>query len=355
MDSVARLSCKQQPLAVPLHHHRTSFSGTPICSISFRTQLSSSHPSVSFKIRASSSADYLSLSSNAKSPKTQNSFSLFSSLKTPLCVAVAATALFFSSLGCRPLLAIATPAPTVEFSPDTAAAEEAVSDEEREKSLEEHVASHPDDFEALRSLMEIKIKNRKLPEAVEVINRMIALEPDEFELPLLRAHMYSYLGESELAKARFEEILEKDPLRVEAYHGLVMAAKRGETSGKELEEVLKRIQEALEKCKREKKKEDVRDFKLLIAQVCVIEGNYNEALKLYQELVKEEPRDFRPYLCQGIIYTLLRKKDEAEKQFEKYKRLVPKGHPYARYFDENMLATKVFSQMAENERTKTKN
>lgn len=310
---------------------------------------------MSFKIRASSSADYLSLSSNAKSPKTQNSFSLFSSLKTPLCVAVAATALFFSSPGCRPLLAIATPAPTVEFSPDTAAAEEAVSDEEREKSLEEHVASHPDDFEALRSLMEIKIKNRKLPEAVEVINRMIALEPDEFELPLLRAHMYSYLGESELAKARFEEILEKDPLRVEAYHGLVMAAKRGETSGKELEEVLKRIQEALEKCKREKKKEDVRDFKLLIAQVCVIEGNYNEALKLYQELVKEEPRDFRPYLCQGIIYTLLRKKDEAEKQFEKYKRLVPKGHPYARYFDENMLATKVFSQMAENERTKTKN
>lgn len=245
---------------------------------------------------------------------------------------------------------MASPALAVESMPETAAVE--VSDEEREKTLEEHVASNPDDAEALKSLMEVKIKNRKLPEAVEVINRLIELEPEEFELPLLRAHMYSYMGESELAKAGFEEILEKDPLRVEAYHGLVMAVSQGETSSKVLDQVTKRIQEALDKCKREKKKEEVRDFKLLIAQVRVIEGNYNEALKIYQELVKEEPRDFRPYLCQGIIYTLLKKKDEADKQFEKYKRLVPKGHPYARYFDDNMLATKVFSQMAENERTK---
>jgi len=308
---------------------------------------------LSFKVRASSSSDSRSFSSTAKTPKTKTPLALFSSLKDPLSVAVAAAALFFSSLGYRPFLAIAAPVPTVESSPETAAAEEAVSDEEREKWLEEHVASHPGDFEALRSLMEVKIKNRKLPEAVEVINRMIEVEPDEFELPLLRAHMYSYMGESELAKAGFEEILGKDPLRVEAYHGLVMAVKLGETSGKELDEVVKRIQEALERCKKEKKKDDVRDFKLLIAQVRVIEGNYDEALKIYQALVKEEPRDFRPYLCQGIIYTLLRKKDVAQKLFEKYKMLVPKGHPYARYFDENMLATKFFSQMAENERMNT--
>ncbi|KAG2335002.1 hypothetical protein Bca52824_006182 [Brassica carinata] len=70
-----------------------------------------------------------------------------------------------------------------------------------------------------------------------------------------------------------------------------------------------------------------------------MEGNPSEALRVYQELVKDEPRDFRPYLCQGLIYTLLKKKDEAEKQFEQFRRLVPENHPYKEYFDSNMLNT----------------
>ena len=113
--------------------------------------------------------------------------------------------------------------------------------------------------------------------------------------------------------------------------------------------MLKRVEEAIEVCKKQKKDSDVRDFRLLIAQIKVMEGDYTEALKAYQELVKEEPRDFRPYLCQGIIYTLLRKKDEADKQFNKFRRLVPKDHPYKDYFEDNMFATKFFSQKLERE------
>lgn len=152
----------------------------------------------------------------------------------------------------------------------------------------------------------------------------------------------------DVAKLAFEDIIADDPFRVEAYHGLSMAVVQAEPD--DLDGLIKRIGDVMELCKKEKKKEDLRDFKLLVAQVRVIEGKYEEALKLYGELVKEEPGDFRPYLCLGIIYTLIGKKDQAEKLFEKYQRLVPKGHPYAQYFDENVLATKVFSQMAENEK-----
>ena len=111
----------------------------------------------------------------------------------------------------------------------------------------------------------------------------------------------------------------------------------------------KRIKNAMEKCKKEKNKSDVRDFTLLIAQIRVMEGRHSEALKVYEELVKEEPKDFRPYLCQGIIYTLLRKKDEAEKQFDKFRRLVPRNHPYREYFVDNMVATKIFGEKVERE------
>lgn len=195
--------------------------------------------------------------------------------------------------------------------------------------------------------MELKVKSGKFQDAVTVIERLIELDPGEKDLPLLKGHLLSYCGDAESANQVFEEMLVEDPLLVEAYHGLVMAQR--EVEG-ELNGILKRIESALETCKKLKRKEDMRDFKLLIAQIKVIEDKYEEALRIYQKLVQEEPRDFRPYLCQGIIYTLLRKKDDAEKQFEKYRRLVPREHPYSHYFDDNMIAMKVFSQIEENKR-----
>lgn len=72
---------------------------------------------------------------------------------------------------------------------------------------------------------------------------------------------------------------------------------------------------------------DLRAFKLLVAQIRVMEGKYNEALNMYQELVKEEPKDFEPYLYQGILYTVMKKQDEAEKLFDKFKNLVPRNRP----------------------------
>lgn len=227
----------------------------------------------------------------------------------------------------------------------TESTEESIAYEENESVVEEQPKDDSNDVEALRSLVEANVKSGKLPEAVDALNRLIELEPNDRELPVLRANLHSCMGELELAKNEFEEILAEDPLRVEAYHGLAMVSEQ--LNDNSLKEVSKRIEEAMEKCKKQDSKSDIRDFKLLVAQIKVMEGSYYDALKAYQELVREEPRDFRPYLCQGIIYTLLRKNDEAEKQFDKFRRLVPKNHPYKEYFDQNMFATKVFSQKLE--------
>ncbi|CAN4116893.1 unnamed protein product [Withania somnifera] len=330
------------------HHHNHPFYTKPISCLSFKT----SSPPFSFTIKASSSS--LSSPQNPKIPKplipqnpNQEPNNPFSFLKPTLIATVTATTLLFTRFFFFPKPAISSQAfttPTMETD-----VKNAVSEEEKEREIEEHLVSNPNDVEALRRLMEIKIKNKKVLDAISILDRLIELEPNEVEWPLLKSHLYVNCGEVELAKVGFNEILKKDPLRVEAYHGLVMAASQ-EESTKELEGIEKKVEEGMILCKKEGKKSDLRDFKLLLAQIRVIEGKYDDALKVYEELVKEEPRDFRPYLCQGIIYTLLRKNNEAEKCFEKYRRLVPQGHPYARYFDENMIATKVFAQRAENER-----
>lgn len=371
----------RQPLIPSVHHHRPFFS-RPITSLSFRTAppLRSSQSYPLAPIRASSSSPppppppafqfsnassednhtpclpnkslNLQQNPNRHPLRTFPAVFQFSFIKTTLIATAAAAAIFFSRFhfsNVKPAYASASgAAATVETTPNDAAA-----DEEREKYFEEHLLSNPDDIEALRNLMEVRIKNRKMQEAIAVLEKLIELEPNEVEWPLMKSHLYIYTGDVESAKRGFSEIISKDPFRVEAYHGLVMAESQDESSG-ELEQIESRIEDAMKMCKKEDKKNDLRDFKLLLAQIRVIEGKYDEALKLYQDLVREEPRDFRPYLCQGIIYTLLRKNDDAEKSFEKYRRLVPKGHPYARYFEDNMIATKVFAQKVENERAGSK-
>lgn len=239
--------------------------------------------------------------------------------------------------------AAATPSPVPP--PPAAASESSTAESENpsQSPIEEQIRNNPGDVTAaaLRSLVESNVRDRKIGEAIRVVDQLIELEPEELEWPLLKAHLYSYNGEHELAKNGFEDVLKKDPFRTEAYRGLLMATSE---LNEPTEGLLKRIEGAVNFCKEQKRDSEAREFKLLIAQVKVMEEDYSGALRVYQELVKEEPRDFRPYLCQGVVYTLLRKKDEAEKQFEKYRRLVPENHPYREYFDDN---TKIFSQKLE--------
>ncbi|KAJ0089058.1 hypothetical protein Patl1_31949 [Pistacia atlantica] len=311
-------------------------------SLSFRT----STPPFKFSSIRASSSTHQKQNPSPSLPQTLNP--LASSLvKTASITIAAAAALLLTRLHhIKPAIASPVAAPTVGSTAESSEKTEDYSVEEKERNIQQHLSEHPEDVEALRSLMELKLKLRKLPEAIEVIDRLIELEPDEFEWPLLKCQVLSYSGDFEAAAKGFEEILQKDPIRVEAFHGLVMTY---EDAGYKLKDLEKRIESAMQKCKKENKKSDLRDFKLLIAQIRVMESKHSEALKVYEELVKEEPRDFRPYLCQGIIYTLLKKNDEAEKQFEKFRRLVPKNHPYREYFVDNMVATKLFGEKVERE------
>ncbi|KAL8152650.1 hypothetical protein V2J09_010410 [Rumex salicifolius] len=344
MEALSNLTCKPQPL---LHCSLPRFPSFLRRGRHYHPRCPSISGSVSFKSPLSSSNVTIKASISDSPSSTSSSSSSFSLLKLPICIAAVSAALFVSRLSpFRPLPALAE-APAVETITEEARndavhdnEEKEVAEAEEEKELQEKLASNPNDAEALKTLLEFKMRNRHLQEVVEIASKLIELEPDDVEWPLLRGHTYCYMGEFEAAKPVFEEIIAKDPNRVEAYHGLVMSATQLDADdGKELDEVERRIQDAIGRLKKENKKADVRDFYLLIAQIRVIQGEYMDALNVYQDLVKQEPRDYRPYLCQGIIYTLLRKKKEAEEQFEKYKRLVPKEHPYADYFDNNVKNT----------------
>ncbi|KAL0282310.1 UNVERIFIED_CONTAM: protein SLOW GREEN 1, chloroplastic [Sesamum angustifolium] len=108
--------------------------------------------------------------------------------------------------------------------------------------------------------------------------------------------------------------------------------------------VFEMLERALEVARQQKKVNEERNIRILVAQMHIIKGDFEEALQKFQALIDENPRDFRPYLCQGIVYSLLDKRKEADANFEIYQSLVPEEFPQRGFLDDVVLAAKTESK-----------
>ncbi|KAI3767731.1 hypothetical protein L2E82_18098 [Cichorium intybus] len=195
---------------------------------------------------------------------------------------------------------------------------------------------NPKNVEALKSVFHGKMKRGKTKDAIKYIERLISIEPKEVEWRLLQALCYEMIGEYSKSKSFFKTILKERPLLLRALHGLAMVMHKNH----EGPAVFEMLNKALEIARQKKKVPEERNIKILIAQMHVVKGGLDEALKLFKDLIDENPRDFRPYLCQGIVYSLLDRQKEAEEQFLTYQSLLPDEFPQRGFLDDVVLAAK---------------
>ncbi|TYH45345.1 hypothetical protein ES332_D11G258400v1, partial [Gossypium tomentosum] len=211
---------------------------------------------------------------------------------------------------------------------------------EEEERYEKILEKEPRNVDALKVLLYGKIRRGKTQEAVECVEKLIDIEPDEVEWRLLQALCYEMVGQLSKAKRLFKVILEETPLLLRALHGLAMVMHKNH----EGPAVFEMLNDALEVAVREKRVTEERNIRVLIAQMHVMQGELEEGMKKFQDLIKDNPRDFGPYLCQGIIYSLLDKKKEAAEQFEIYQSLVPEEFPQRGFLDDVVLEAKTKSR-----------
>lgn len=77
---------------------------------------------------------------------------------------------------------------------------------------------NPRDVEALKMVLYGKMRAGRTKEAVEYVEKLIEVEPDEVEWKLLQALSYELMGHLTKAKRLYNEILEERPLLVKALH-----------------------------------------------------------------------------------------------------------------------------------------
>ncbi|CAA0829778.1 Tetratricopeptide repeat (TPR)-like superfamily protein [Striga hermonthica] len=212
-------------------------------------------------------------------------------------------------------------------------------------SNEENDSNYVDE---LKRSFEFKLETRDLPEAALILEKLTELEPDEIGWRMLRADLYTNTGEFQLAREIYHDLLNKNPSCLDACQGL-WNVDLHEESEVELKKTEERVLEAIRLSAESNGNLPLRDFKFLLAHIRELEGKYDEALELYHELEKEEPGDFRIYLARGFLYFLLKRKDEAKVNFEKFRELAPEGSIDRQYLGNGSLSELISSTDNEND------
>ncbi|XP_027096833.1 protein SLOW GREEN 1, chloroplastic-like [Coffea arabica] len=310
MDSTLAMASSPSPSSL-LHSNPTSKLCRPIFNFkhpSFRP-LNSRNFTI---IKASSDCN----SSSNSSSNSSNPNPLISSLKTTTAAIVFAAAVFgkFHQLpaGASP----PAPPPTQANSPLTPILE-----------------SDPHIVEVFRSSLMLMLKNGEYEEVLKTLRKLSSAQPENTEWKFLMARLLKKMGKPQESRGVFEEILARNPLSFEAlFENALLMDRCGEGAA-----VLRRLEKALKIAEEKKKVNEARDVRFIMAQVQFLRKNVEEALKSCEELEKEDPKDFRPYFCRGMIYRFfLHKNKEASEQFAKYCKLSPKkfeiegylGSPY---------------------------
>ncbi|XP_022956910.1 protein SLOW GREEN 1, chloroplastic [Cucurbita moschata] len=216
--------------------------------------------------------------------------------------------------------------------------EDSDQDGQQSSPLNDFLESNSEAVEALKSLLQQKLENSEDEEALKILNQLVSAQSSVTEWKFLKARLLGEMGKTENAREVFEEILAENPLSFEAlFENALLMDRCGEG-----EAVLLRLEQALRIAENEKKAKEARDVRLIMAQIQFLQKNVEGALTSYKELIKEDPSDFRPYFCQGMIYSLLDKNEEARQQFSKYRELSPKKFEVDGYLRTPLSRMKIF-------------
>ncbi|XP_021758978.1 protein SLOW GREEN 1, chloroplastic-like [Chenopodium quinoa] len=282
---------------------------------------------------------------NPQSPNPTNLITHFLSThkKIPKTLTENAVKLLVGSLILMGSLSFSSPVSAVQVQSGVNLEEEKETQKENaedEEKFEKLLEQEPRNVEVLKVVVNLKMRKGKTKKAVKYVERLIDIEPEQVEWRLLQALCCEMMGQLSTAKRLFKEILKENPLLLRALHGLAMVMHKNHEEAA----VFDMLNEALKLAVHKKRVAEERNIKILIAQMHLVKGNFDEALKKYGDLIAENPRDFRPYLCQGIIYSLLDKKKEADEQFEIYRNLVPEEFPQRGFLEDVVMAAKTESR-----------
>ena len=180
----------------------------------------------------------------------------------------------------------------------------------------------PDNQTALLGLIEAKIGLKDLEGAVEPLERLAELNPNEPQYAIALAQTKQQLNDLEGAAQVYRNVLTQRPGDMQALEGLVallISQERTEAAAGLLQDTLATADQANELAPNSVDKLSVN---LLLGRVYVEQQKYNEAIALYDDLIASAEEasptqpDFRPTLAKALVLVETGDNEAAEPLFE---------------------------------------
>ena len=202
------------------------------------------------------------------------------------------------------------------------------------KGYEQVLEREPENRTALEGLLEARLQFIRLGQGdikaiITPLEKLSKLNPEETRYAVLLAQAKQQAGDNEGAAQAYRTVLETKPGDLPALQGMVallLEQKRPEAAIGLLEESLGKAEKAN---KIEPNSVDTTAVQVLLGSVYAKEKRYAQALSTYDKVIKNDPKDFRPFLAKAMVLKDQGKTEEAQPLFEKANSLAP-----ARYKDE---------------------
>jgi len=191
------------------------------------------------------------------------------------------------------------------------------------EGVEAVLKSDPKNQTALIGLVNLRNQLGKVKETIEPLQTLSDTFPDTPEYRMTLAKTYLELKDTKNAVAEYRKILTTKPGYIPALQsivGLELNDKRPEAAIGLLLDTLKTAETAN---KIQANSVDTASVRWILGEVYRQQNRLDDSIATYDQMIKENPKDFRPYVGKAQLKQVQGKDDEAKKLFDKGLELAP--------------------------------
>jgi len=177
----------------------------------------------------------------------------------------------------------------------------------------------PDNQAALRGLLDIRLQQGDLRQAIEPLEKLAQLNPQQSDYLLLLAEAKQQIEDYAGATASYRALLASHPQELRALTGLTnlfLSQNRPIEAISLVKDTLDRALKAAADPNNPASLIDIVSVQLLLGKIYFEQQNYPEALNTYKQAQQMDVNDFRPILATAIVLKEQGKNQEAQPLFQ---------------------------------------
>ena len=181
----------------------------------------------------------------------------------------------------------------------------------------------PDNANALRGLLDIRLEQGDIKGAIKPLERLANLNKEETGYTILLAQAKEQIKDYDGAIETYRQLISFQPGNMNALEGLVGLFLKQNHPQQAIGELQKIIKVAPQVNSTEGNSIDVTAVKLLLAKVYVKQERYQAAIAVYDQAIDANQQDWRPVLAKAMVLQEQGQESEAKSLFNQAIEIAP--------------------------------